>query len=443
MRRALGIRIELHRSISGSGRPTAAPFTGAMNAERLPDSPAADSEPPSDIRLCAAAGDSGQRPDVASFPAERTRSPYALARRMNVSVDEAREILQRTGHDFLAHLDRIQPAAWWSWWARTLHHRRCDLAREKKRAQKKNGQAEHQLPALLQHHRSPEAELIRRESAPVVGWFLNQVKPSRREVAERVLFAEGEPYERIAGELRVPVGTVKSRWQRAVEDMRAAVHRRPKEERDWLRAALLALLLVALSVHRWTSTASGVLGRFARRARSRVAPLAACAALSLVVSAHSLLPAPIDAARESSFAGWWNSQEGSSSTLAVLARDPGRVPIETPEATPTASEGDASPLAAPAMVAAPALAETTSPRTVPPAPARSHAPSAAPESESVAPASSMRFKRARALLGRATTSLRSGDRAAAKAALQLYDLHFPDNPVPRHRAELAMALSNP
>ena len=176
------------------------------------------------------------------FLAEQTRSPDALARRLNVSVDEAREILQRTAHDFLKHSDGIHPAAWWSWWARTLRHRRCDLAREKKRARKKIGQAEHELPALLQRHRSPEAELLRRESAPVVGWLLDQVKPSRREVAERVLFAEGEPYERIAGELSVPVGTVKSRWQRAVEDMRAAAYHKPKEERDWLRAALLALL---------------------------------------------------------------------------------------------------------------------------------------------------------------------------------------------------------
>jgi len=400
----------------------------AMPIEPLPASPAPASDPPSGIRL-RATEDHDERPTVASFLEARTARPDKLSREMNLSMDDAREVHQAAARDFVKNVGKIHPAAWWSWWARTVHNRRCDLAREQKRARTKNAQAEHQLPLTLQRQLSPEEEQIRRESVSVVGWLLDQVKPSRREIAQRIVFGGDEPYAPLAEELGLPIGTIKSRWLRAVEDMRKAVFRQPKEERDRLRRALwalVALLFAAVWIRRAVSSTSGRIAALARRARSCVAPILACSAAALVVTVHDGLPQPASADTETFFAGWSNVLAGS---VGPLAQD------EPPAAPPPpASLPQAAALATtstpPLPRAAPSTAAALRTAAVAPPAPRAARPLGSPEAVAMA----------RGLLARATAAHHQRDVAAAREALRLYDLRFPENPLPDDRAEVARAL---
>lgn len=377
-----------------------------MPTEPRPVSPGSASESPSGIGPRVA--DDDAMPTVASFLEARTRHPEKVARKLHVSRDEACELLQKTAHDFLKEVDIVHKAAWWSWWARTLHHRRCDLAREQKRSRKRAAEAEHQLPATLQPHLSPEAELIRRENAAVVGWCLDQVKPSRREVAKRIVFGEREPYEQIAEELGVPVATVKSRWLRAIEDMRAAALRKPKEERDRLRLALLSLLsllFAALWERRTLPTTPNARAALARRLRHGVAPLVACVAASVVISVHHGLPLPVLTFVDLSNAQQMASAPGPKRAVQTAAVLPGIA-----AAAPPSPRSAAVPLAAPSV--------TPTPRS-----------------------SLAGLAMARGFLGRATAALRQGNVAAARGALHLYDLRFPENPLPEDRAEVTAGIA--
>lgn len=78
---------------------------------------------------------------------------------------------------------------------------------------------------LSYHERLPHPEadvldqLIRRETASQVHECLDRLRPSYRRILTSADL-EGKSYERIASELRLPIGTVKSRLSRARESFR-------------------------------------------------------------------------------------------------------------------------------------------------------------------------------------------------------------------------------
>lgn len=84
--------------------------------------------------------------------------------------------------------------------------------------------AEHE-GVLSYHERLPHPEadvldqLIRRETASQVHECLDRLRPSYRRILT-CADMEGKSYERIATELRLPIGTVKSRLARARESFR-------------------------------------------------------------------------------------------------------------------------------------------------------------------------------------------------------------------------------
>lgn len=70
-------------------------------------------------------------------------------------------------------------------------------------------------------HPDPDVldELIRKETASQVHECLDRLRPSYRHILKRADL-EGKSYDRIAAELRLPIGTVKSRLNRARESFR-------------------------------------------------------------------------------------------------------------------------------------------------------------------------------------------------------------------------------
>ena len=346
-----------------------------------------------------------------AFLVEQTRNPAEMARRLRTSAADAEDLLQHTAIEFSRAT--IHPAAWWSWWSAALRSRRVDLARAAKRVHKYTPALERHVQHTQPASRSPEDELIRRESAPVVGWFLDQVKPGRREVVERHLLDNQMPAQ-IAAELGVPIETVKSRLKRGLADMRAALRRQPagEQERLWRALAALAAFLVSLwvrvvgRVHRRSGApGAGSVPAMAagQRGRGPASSLVACAAVLVAFTAHDRLPAPTlaeEAENDVRAAGW-------SSFLPHLPAWAERE-IESGSAQGSfRAAGAASP---------------------------------APAARSQALSPGQRAF-ARGLLGRATAAVQEGQIGRGKAALHIYDQTFPDNPLAQHRAEVAASLA--
>ncbi len=316
--------------------------------------------------------------------------PKEWARALRVSEQDAEDLIQDAVLALLEKPD-VQPrsARGWIFGAARLGRRR--LLRARARAAKYEPQIEAYLRELGGPFLAPDEEIDGRERLLAVFWLLDQVKPGRRAVAERHLFG-ASPEEDIAAELGLALGTVKSQWRRAKEDMRAALDREVARSGD--RAWLVGLLALVASLWLWITG----------RVRRRSGPLLACAALALVVARHD---------------------DDRAEALASVARHDDR-------AEALAGEETAAELASPFEVRfAPmltAFAERERERDA----ATSQADPRDPEA-------------ARILLARASAALQRGNRVIARSALAQYRAAYPVDPTPslaRRHAAVAAALAS-
>lgn len=314
--------------------------------------------------------------------------PKEWARALRVSEQDAEDLIQDAVLALLEKPD-VQPrsARGWIFGAARLGRRR--LLRARGRAAKYEPQIEAYLRDLGGPFLAPDEEIDGRERLLAVFWLLDQVKPGRRAVAERHLFG-ASPEEDIAAELGLALGTVKSQWRRAKEDMRAALDREVARRGD--RAWLAGLLALVASLGLWITG----------RVRRLSGPLLACAALALVVARH-------DGDR--------------AEALASVARHDDR-------AEALAGEETAAELASPFEVHFAPMLTAFAERE------REAATSQADPQDPEA---------ARILLAKASAALQRGNRVIARSALAQYRAAYPVDPTPslaRRHAAVTAALAS-
>lgn len=251
------------------------------------------SDPPSGIRPRAA-----DPADLHVLAGEILGKPGKWSRRLRVSGPDAEDLLQDALVLLVEHAREIEPRARWNWFSSALQNRRMRLSRDRARAAKIEPLLEGHLRDLPAPFAAPDAEILEEQRRDAARWLVEQVHPSRRRVAELHLW-EDRMLEEIAVELSTPLGTIRSRWDRAKGDMRAAIEREQKKQGGlgWL-VAIVALLsaawfwLLGRSENRGVGvestpreSASSARGRRSRR-------VFACAALPLLLSIHEESPQP-------------------------------------------------------------------------------------------------------------------------------------------------------
>lgn len=327
--------------------------------------------------------------------------PDRWARGLRVPLHDAEDIVQ----DALVALLEEQgspPESRLDWLWQTARLRKLRLFRARARAAAYQPRIEAHLRELSAPGREPDGEMERRERLLSVLWILDQVKPARREVARRHLLHE-ESLEEIAASLDLAIGTVKSRWERAKDDMRAAVERERAKDGNLFKVSAVAALLSAI----WLWIRGCV--------RRKPGALLASAVVALAVTSHGAMDIPYAAASAS-------SERGKAHSLAAL-----------PPAPPVPASADSSAPGAP-----PSMPVATAPLASVPV-------TTAPLNATAAQDAWKEKKRrmARNLLGRATIALAHADRAAARDAIRAYDLGFPENPFAEERTQIAISLSMP
>lgn len=377
---------------------------------------------------------------------------------LRVSVSDTEDILQDSLLLFIEKHDSIQPGAWYAWIYGTLRNRERELLKRRALRSKYHPLLAAYLQAHTPQHAEADARLRQRELLAALTWLLDQVAPSRRDVAERYLF-DAVPLEEIAAETGRPLSTVGSQWRRAKEDMRAAIAR----ERAKLDPVFVAVLLAIVSAwYLWLAehgrrlavalaapftpglrrstppedaaprTPRPTKSRAARQRhdnatrlrprRPRTGAATACAMLPLVLLKH--VPLDVPPSPGTIFA---TSFDATAASLATEARH----------------DGDAR-RHADHTVFRPSQTTNAEPERDSVATART--PHAAPATRAVVPdtpVSPVLHKMARGFLARATEALSRGDVDIARDALRLYDTGIPGNPFPAERARIAAMLRNP
>ena len=436
--------------------PTVAPSSGRAST---------GSDPPSGVRArvvataAAPSGDARELPDLLAFVEHEAPEAKTIAHRFRVSLAEAEEIRQDTLIAMVTSEEPIRSPLAWFWSAAELRRRRLvgRAVREQRHRPAVHMLAEHQRAPFP----SPDAGLKQQALDAVI----EHVKPSRRSVA--ALRLSGYSETEVAAELNLPVGSVRSKWARARKD----------GESYW--AALLALL---------TALCLRLVGRGRRGGAAFGAqlpgavPLLACAALPLAISgdavrglplvsapageeASVVAPAPESLAlgplleREtpgeeagSAFDSTDQSSPGEAGredTRAARVHPAAAAPVRAERAwtamwqrTPGAGSvldsiagGDASGQHAPG-------AGSGSVPTAPEAPPRTQDVASDP-SRAAPPAAADRIENARSLLLTAAQALAENDRRKVRDVLELYELTYPEDPVPAQYSDLAAALRAP
>lgn len=148
------------------------------------------------------------------------RPLFGFARARLGSDAEAEEVLQEA---FVAIFrERREPLACVRAWLMTTASHLC---LNRLRTRKRSGRALSELGHEAHERRSPDAEVsvLVEERAHVLARAVSRLPDGLAEVYH--LRTAGLSYEELAEELRVPLGTVKSRMQRVVELLREEVSR--------------------------------------------------------------------------------------------------------------------------------------------------------------------------------------------------------------------------
>lgn len=373
--------------------------------------------------------------------------------RLRVGVSDAEDILQDTLLLFLEKHESLQPGAWYAWVYSTLRNREREFLKRRALRSKHHPLLAAYLLAHTPQHAEADARLRQQELLSALTWLLDQVAPSRRDVAERYLF-DAVPLEEIAAETGRPLSTVGSQWRRAKEDMRAAIAR----ERSKLDPVFVAVLLAIVTAcylwladhgRRLAATLAAPFTPDLRRStppedaaprppqlpksraarhrhgtstpprRPRTGAAAACAVLPLVLLKHVPLDVP-----PSPGAVFATSFDATAASLATEARHDGDARRHTDH-----------------TVFTPFRTTNAEPERDSAAAART--PHAAPDTRTVVPdtpVSPVLHKMARGFLARATEALSRGEVDIARDALRLYDTGIPGDPFPAERARIAAML---
>jgi len=436
--------------------PTVAPSSGRAST---------GSDPPSGVRarvVATAAAldvDAGELPDLLAFVEHEAPEAKTIAHRFRVSLAEAEEIRQDTLIAMVTSEEPIRSPLAWFWSAAELRRRRlvCRAVHDQRHRPAVHMLAEHQRAPFP----SPDAGLKQQALAAVI----EHVKPSRRRVA--VLRLSGYSETEVAEELKLPVGSVRSKWARARKD----------GESYW--AALLALL---------TALCLRLVGRGRRGGAAfgvqlpGAVPLLACAALPLAISGDAVRELPLVSAPSGEEASVVAPAPESFALGPLLEREtPGDKAGSAFDSTDQSSPGEAGredtraarvhPAAAAPVRAERAWAASQQ-RTpgagsarastamgdgsgqhvpgagsgsVPPAPdAPSRTENAAADTTRAAPSvSAARRENARSLLLTGVQALAENDRQKVRDVLELYELTYPENPLAAQYSDLAAALRAP
>jgi RNA polymerase sigma factor (sigma-70 family) len=218
------------------------------------------------VSACATHGADGATAERDAFLREQVRQAGKLARALHVSEADADDIMQDSA---LALLESDEPVqSYSSWFRKTAVNRKLRLLRTVKRSK----EFEPRILAHIEQNGSPfPAPDVEVERKLTLERLVQKVKPGRREVAARGL--AGHDTQQIAAELKMPVNTVKSQWDRAKKDI-----------------GVMAAVLKLLAVFWLWLVSRGRRGPSATTGARRGAPLlAVCAALPMVVTAHVAL----------------------------------------------------------------------------------------------------------------------------------------------------------
>jgi RNA polymerase sigma factor (sigma-70 family) len=369
-----------------------------MRSSVLPGSASSSgaSAPPGSELACGGCagvseGESALPADDQALPVEQLPCPAKWARALGVPLHDAEDLAQAA---ILALLEKRgdppRSARDWLWGTgkrKRSKERRAHAIRVRYAAQ-----VEAHLRAQGAPFPAPDVAIERCEGREAARRLLDQVKESRRGVATRHTL-EDEALEEIAAETGLALNTIKSRWERAKADLCLAADRdRAKPEGE---SVLFVLLGSITALCLWVL----------RGVRRRSGPLFACAGLAIVLPGNrapelataDAPPPPIDASNQEPSTGWHASFVPYLHANAESERD--------------TRQGTFSPNAA--------------------------------QPRSGGHRSSARLKRARSLLGRATTALLHHERVLARDALRTYDMDFPDNPFPAQRDNIARTLEAP
>lgn len=201
--------------------------------------------------------------------------PEKWARALRVSEQDAEDLIQDAVLALLEKPDmRPRSPRGWLFGAARLGRRR--LLRARARAAKYEPQIQAYLLDLDAAFPAPDEETEWRGRLLAVLWLLDHVKPGRRAVAEAHLFGASSE-DAIAAELGLVLGTVKSQWRRAKDDMRRALDRELAKNGD--KAWLAGLLALVAALWLW----------IAHRVRTRSGPLLACAGVLLAAPTHAAI----------------------------------------------------------------------------------------------------------------------------------------------------------
>jgi RNA polymerase sigma-70 factor (ECF subfamily) len=338
------------------------------------------------------------------------------ARILGLPEDDAKDIVQGSLIELWMRRAEVRASSWPAWlWKAAVFRKWAELRRRRTRRAAEPRLASH---TELSHEPrpSPESELCDRQMERELRWLVEQVHESRREVARRYLLDE-ETLKQIAEELGLPEGTVKSRVLLARKDMRAALERRSARERH---PAWLAV------VKRWPALALALLVAVWRRLFVRGAEGTAPGRSP---------PEELRAmrARQGRFALVASAGIATAGLLASLGAGLEQMELDMalPAEEPTAEQTYRFEPYLPAW--AEREREWTEARGTLPPTRGTHAQAAH---------GAQRDRVARAYLARVHVALyREGDRAAARAALALYEDAFPEDPFPAQHTALRVALS--
>lgn len=356
-----------------------------------PRSPGSD--PPSGVRRCEDDPD-----DLGAFAGEVLRDPRRWSRQLRVPQHDTEDLLHDALVRLVEHAHAIDPAARWSWFSSTLQNRKLGLVRDRARARAHEPALEAHLRAQPPPFPPPDAEIP--DLAAAARWLIEQVHPSRRDVARRHL-RDMRTLEQIAAETRTPIGTVRSRWERAKQDMRAALHREETKRgrMAWLAAlmALLAGLWARLTGPRkGSASAAGARSESdaSTRRRGRAAVLFASAASAVAIAAHDRWEWPNVGSQDEELARAFEVERAFVPFLSVSAERERDWTAQPPRGEGGSDFG------------------------------------AGKDREM-----------ARGFLTIATSAIRRGDIATARDALGTYDFACAANPFPQQRAQLGATVA--
>lgn len=174
--------------------------------------PGSLTESDSDLLQRCRAGDQSAWRDLV---ARHTRRVFNLAYRFVGRVDEAEDLTQEVFIKVYQSLDRYRQAegAFTTWLTTVARNQVIDNYRRRREEKRRRVENPEILDVMASAEEGPLRELQREERVEFVRRGLRALPPDLREPLI-LCDLQGLPYEEVAGILRIPLGTVKSRINR-------------------------------------------------------------------------------------------------------------------------------------------------------------------------------------------------------------------------------------